>query len=261
MSGSVLFETKDAVAVLTINRPHAFNALNEGIFSKFTAAVDQCQDNRVRAVMITGSGRAFCAGGDLREMLSEGRERLPELLGGMSKPFHELVKKIRLLPKPVLAAVNGPASGGGLSLALACDLRLAAKSARFRQAYTGMGFCPDGGLSVMLPALLGFGKSSEMFFLDPVLTAEEAAAAGLVQAVFADEEFSQKAWQVAQKLAAGPTQSYAWTKMLLNRMLLPLLEQQLDLECSGMSAAGRTADAWEGINAFAQKTAPVFTGK
>ncbi len=261
MSANVLFERRDAVAVLTINRPHAFNALNEAIFSQLTAAVEQCEDHRIRAVMVTGSGRAFCAGGDLKEMQSKGRERLPELLGGMSKPFHGLIKKIRLLPKPVMAAVNGTASGGGMSLALACDLRIAAKSARFRQAYTGVGFCPDGGLSVMLPALLGIGRSSTMFFLDPVLKAEEAMAIGLVNGVFPDEEFREKASDEIQKLAAGPTQSFAMAKMLMNRILMPLLENQLELECRGMHNAGKTEDAWEGINAFVQRRAPVFAGK
>ncbi len=259
MGNSVLFEKEGAVARITLNRPDAFNALNTEMGMELMQAVEACFDSSIRSVVITGAGRAFCSGGDLRAMQEAGTENLSDFLRDLIKLFHRLITDIRLLPKPVIAAINGSLGGGGLSLALACDLRFAVAGARFKQAYTSAGLVPDGGFTAFMPALAGLGRTSGLLMLDPVFDAAQAKDWGIVNEVYAKEEFAAKVSAVAQRLAGGATLSYARSKMLLNESLLPHLERQLELERQGMIAMGGTKDAVEGIEAFFAKRSPEFT--
>jgi 2-(1,2-epoxy-1,2-dihydrophenyl)acetyl-CoA isomerase len=260
MGKNVLYEKKDAVAKIILNRPEAFNALNEEMGEDLASAIEDCFDPSVRAVVITGAGRAFCSGGDLKAMQTMDAAQLSRFLADLTKLLHRIITDIRLLPKPVVAAVNGPLGGAGFSIALACDLRFAVEGARFKQAYTSAGLVPDGGLTAFLPAIVGLAKSSELLMLDPVLDVVQARELGIVQKVFSAEEFAGQVDTIAQNLARGATLSYARAKALLNESLLPHLERQLELERQGMIAIGRTKDAAEGIDAFFAKRQPQFTG-
>ncbi|MDW7652093.1 MAG: enoyl-CoA hydratase-related protein [Bacillota bacterium] len=259
--GSVLFEVSSGVAKITLNRPEAFNALNEDMMNNLSQQIEHCFAPEIRAVIITGAGKAFCGGGDLKEMQKAGDKNLSSLLGQLTQGFHRLILDIRYLPKPVIAAVNGSNGGGGFSLALACDLRYAAESAQFKQSYTSVGLCPDGGFTAFLPAVIGLAKSSELFFLDPVLSADQAKQLGIVNDLFSPEELIPNVTAIAERLANGPTQSYAAVKKLLNLSLLPNLEKQLEQERQGMIAAGLSTDAKEGVRAFTEKRTPTFIGK
>ncbi|MBS3948908.1 MAG: enoyl-CoA hydratase/isomerase family protein [Dethiobacter sp.] len=255
---SVLMQVNEGVALITLNRPEAFNAFNLELFKLLKETVTACFAPEIRAVVLTGAGKAFCSGGDLRAMSAAPKEDLPNLLRELTELFHSVITDLRLLPKPVIAAINGPAGGGGFSLALACDLRYAVPTARFKQAYTSAALCPDGGFSALLPAMIGFSRTSQLLFLDPVLDAQTAKEWGIVQDIFAEESFLAKISAIAARLANGPTLSFARAKAILNESLLPHLEKILELEQQGMVEAGQTEDALEGIEAFFAKRSPVY---
>jgi 2-(1,2-epoxy-1,2-dihydrophenyl)acetyl-CoA isomerase len=179
----------------------------------------------------------------------------------LTKRFHFVISGIRRIPKPVIAMINGTVAGGGFSLAVACDLRICASSAKFRQAYTTSGLVPDGAWTLLVPLLIGFGKASELAYLDPVLNAKEALAMGLVNKVVEDGELEQKTRQIALQLARGATLSYAIVKENLNHSLLSLLERTLEIEREGIIKAGKSKDAKEGITAFLERRQPTFCGK
>ena len=258
---TVLFELVGGAAKITLNRPEVFNALNSAMVEELATAIKQCVDPTIRVVVITGAGKAFCSGGDLKEMHAVGSERLPDFLRDMIKPFHRLITDIRMLPKPVIAAVNGQLAGVGFSMALACDLRFAVEQVKFKQSYTSVGLSPDGGFTAFLPAIVGLAKTSELLFLDPIIDAAQAKEFGIVHDVFGEEEFADRVSEIAAKLASGPTLSFARAKSLLNSALLSHLERQLELERQGMIAAGRTGDALEGITAFFEKRSPNYSGE
>jgi 2-(1,2-epoxy-1,2-dihydrophenyl)acetyl-CoA isomerase len=178
----------------------------------------------------------------------------------LTKLLNFTITGIRRIPKPVLAMINGTVAGVGVSVAAACDLRICASSAKFRQAYTSIGLIPDGAWTLLLPLLIGFGKAQELVYLDPLLSAGEALDMGLVNQVVEDAELESTTRQIAMKLAAGPSIAYAIAKENFNQAMLGLLERQLELERSGMIRVGRTADAREGIAAFMEKRKPVFKG-
>lgn len=258
---TVLFKADDGLATITLNRPEAFNALNRDMGEALGEALEKCLAPEIRAVVITGNGRAFCSGGDLKAMSEAGAAGLSQFLADLVPLFHQAVIKIRRLPKPVVAAINGPLGGGGLSLALACDLRFATAGAKFKQGYTSAALCTDGGFSLFLPAIVGYGRAAELLYLDQPFDAVRAKEWGIVQDVFADHEFREKTIEIAANLANGPTLSYARAKALLNESLFSGLEKQLELERQGMIAAGTTTDAIEGITAFFARRAPVYRGK
>lgn len=257
---SVLFEVTNGVAKIILNRPEAFNAINEDMMNNLSRQIEHCFAPEIRAVIITGAGKAFCGGGDLKEMKKAGENNLSGLLGKLAQQFHRLILDIRYLPKPVIAAVNGSNGGGGFSLALACDLRYAAENAHFKQSYTSVGLSPDGGFTAFLPAIVGLAKSSELFLLDPVLDSLQAKQLGIINDIFPPDQLMPNVTAIAEKLANGPTQSYASVKRLLNLSLLPGLEKQLEQERQGMIAAGFSNDAKEGVRAFTEKRKPAFTG-
>jgi len=260
---NIVFEVSGGVAVITLNRPRYFNALDFKLGDEMVKALEICQDDdAIRAVVITGAGRAFCSGGDLRLFREQLDSSNPsEVVRQLVRSFNAIIHGIRSVLKPVIASVNGPVGGGGFSLVAACDLRIAAASAIFRQAYTAVGLVPDGAWTLLVPMLLGLGKATELVLLDPILSAEEALKIGLVNRVVKDEDLKAETEKVAAKLAAGPTRSFAVAKENLNNAILGLLERQLELERSGMVKSAKTADYQEGLRAFFEKREPRFQGR
>ncbi len=261
MKSNVIFEVNGPVAKITLNRPESFNALNEDLGIELSKAIEACIDPAIRAVILTGTGKAFCSGGDLRDMKSAGIDNLTAFLRELTKLLHRIITDIRLLPKPVIAALNGSLGGAGFSLALASDLRYAVSGAKFKQSYTSIGLSPDGGFTAFLPAIVGLGKASELLFLDPVFDAPVAKEWGILHDVFVENEFEEKVAKIAKRLASGPTQSFAKAKELLNESLLPLLEKQLELERQKLISASKTKDAITGIEAFFAKEKPNYIGE
>jgi len=256
---NLIFEKADRVAILKLNRPAAFNAADIGLFEDLIRALEVCTvDEEINVIVITGEGKAFCAGGDLAmfDSFPDPGEGIRQL----TKRFHFVISGIRRIPKPVIAMINGTAAGGGFSLAVACDLRICASSAKFRQAYTTSGLVPDGAWTLLVPLLIGFGKASELAYLDPVFNAKEALAMGLVNKVVDDEDLEQATRQIALQLARGATRSYAIVKENFNNSLLSLLERTLEIEREGIIRAGKTRDAKEGITAFLERRQPTFSG-
>lgn len=248
-------------ATITLNRPDSLNSWNEQLGRELAAALDQAAgDDAVRAVMITGAGRAFSSGADLSEQRAGVEGGQPDLSARLRELYNPIILSIRELPKPVLAAVNGPAAGIGCSLALACDLIVAAESAFFLLAFVNIGLVPDGGVTATLPARAGAARAAEMAMLGERIPAATALEWGLVNRVVADDELEQKAGFLLARLAAGPTRAYANIKALLNRRLYDDLAAQLDAEAEAQSEQGRTGDFVEGVLAFAEKRPPTFTG-
>ncbi len=259
---NVLFEKADQIATITLNRPDSYNAMNTGLLSDLAKALELCSDDDdTRAVILTGAGKAFCSGGDIAAFREEIETNPSDPLRQLIKILNVCILSLRTLPKPVIAAVNGPVGGGGMSLMAACDLRICTSSTRFRQAYTNLGLVPDGAWALMVGRLIGFGRAQELVFLDPVFSAEQALAWGLINQVVEDGDLQRVTMELVMKLANGPTRAFAIAKENFNHSMLDLLERQLERERSGMIRAGKTADYKEGLRAFFEKRPPVFSGK
>ena len=250
-----------AAARVTLNRPEALNAWDERLGIELAAAIARVGDDpEVRAVMITGAGRAFSSGADLKEERS-GEDGLPDLSQRLREIYHPIILGIREMPKPVIAAVNGPAVGIGCSLALVCDLVVAAESAYFLLAFVNIGLIPDGGITAVLPAKAGYARAAEMAMLGERVPAATALDWGLVNRVVPDAELEATSQALLERLAAGPTASYAGSKRLLNRRAYAGMAEQLDAEAEAQKAQGLTADFGEGVLAFLQKRPPSFSGR
>jgi len=259
---SIIFEEKDGVATITLNRAASFNAFNAEMAKEFVDAIEKCAKNvRIKVLIITGAGKAFCSGGDLKAAKEWSGNNRGDFFRQLTKFFHRVILDIRMMPKPVIASINGSAAGGGFSLALACDLRIASDKATFRQAYTSVALVPDGGWTFHLPKLVGLGKASELVFLDKVLTAKEAEKLGLVNQVVPEAKFKEATLEVAKRLARGPSLAFARAKALLNRALTSSLESQLENERQGIGLSGETEDFREALSAFFEKRKPKFQGK
>lgn len=261
---TLIYERQGAVARITLNRPEVLNGLNQTLFRELNEAFDAvAADAEVRAVLLTGAGRAFCSGADL----SAPRTAPPggDIGDGVAENMHEvinpLIRRIADLPKPVVAAVNGVTAGGGVGLALACDIVVAAKSASFIQVFgPRLGIVPDMGCTWFLPRLVGRARALGLALLGDRLPAEKAAEWGLVWAVVEDEALLPHAGAIAAQLAAGPTRGFGLIKKAMQVSEDNDLGQQLSVEAESQRLAFRTHDTMEGITAFLQKRAANFTG-
>jgi 2-(1,2-epoxy-1,2-dihydrophenyl)acetyl-CoA isomerase len=258
----VLWEQDGAVGRLTLNRPDSLNAWT----AEFGAALRDtltgpAADDSVRAVIITGAGRGFSSGADLKAGFDPHPEDgMPDVAKELHHVYHPAIVAVRRLPKPVIACVNGPAVGIGCSLALACDLVLAAESAYFGLAFVNIGLMPDGGSTLFVPAAVGKTRAFQMALLGERVSAQQALDWGLVNFVHPDERIREEADVLITKLAGGPTRSYAGTKEALNNMLYPNMDEQLALEADLQHQLARSKDFLEGVGAFVEKRDPAFSG-
>lgn len=255
---SILFEIKNGVAIITFNRPEKLNSVNREMALLFQQALDDCHSDEVRAVYITGSGRAFCAGQDLAEVIDPHGPGMNRIL---FEHYNPMVTKIRHLEKPVVAAVNGVAAGAGANLALCCDVVVASVSAVFTQAFSKIGLIPDTGGTFFLPRLVGWQKASALMMMGDKIPATEAERIGMIYKVFTAEEFEQASMQVASTLAEMPTQGLAFTKKALNWSFSHTLDEQLMNEDKLQQRAAVTADFKEGVKAFVEKRKAIYKGK
>ena len=257
---TILFELKDNIARLTLNRPDKLNSFNEAMHVEIREALNQVKENGARVLLITGAGRAFCAGQDLGDRQTKPGESSVDLGDSIEKYYAPMVRALRALPLPVLAAVNGVAAGAGVSLALACDLVVATKSASFIQSFAKLGLIPDTGGTFFLPRLVGPARALGLAMLGERLSAEQAAAWGLIWRWVEDEIFAEAVEQLVNTLANAPTKGLAYTKAAINQSAEHSLHQQLDLERDYMRELGNSNDFREGATAFLEKRPPKFTG-
>lgn len=258
----LLIEDRDGVRTLTLNRPEAFNSLTVRLKEDLLAALgDAASDGSVRAVVLTGAGKAFCAGQDLKEHLELLQAGDGAPLGTVEKHYSPIVTAITSLPKPIIAAVNGMAAGAGASFAYACDLRIAADSAKFLMAFANVGLSADSGAAWTLPRLIGYGRAMEMFLLAKPVTSEEALRIGMVNQVVAAAEVLPTALALATRMATGPTAAYAKIKEAMLVSAGGTLAEGLAVEGRTQVEAGATADHREAVAAFVAKRDPRFQGK
>lgn len=259
---TIQLEMRGAVAVITLNRPESLNALTTAVGQEFQACVQEVRGSGARAVIITGAGRAFCAGGDLREMrrIAEREGRVDAFFDEPLRLLNDCILLIRQTPLPFIAAVNGAASGGGCNFALACDLVIAGESARFNQAFIKIGLSPDCGGTFILPRLVGWKRATELMMTGEVTTAARALEMGMINSVVPDEELMARAMAMAEKLAGAPTEAIGRIKELLEASATNDYGAQLELERKAQIQSGQTKDFREGVAAFIEKRPPKFVG-
>lgn len=258
-SPTLLFTVNEGVAVIQLNRPDKLNSFNEEMAMALQEALDSCaDDDDIRCVLLTGEGRGFCAGQDLAEAIAPGAAAIEE---HVEMKYNPIVRRLRALEKPVIAAVNGVAAGAGANLAFCCDIIVAADNAKFIQSFINIGLIPDTGGTYLLPRLVGLHRALAMTMLGEPITAEDAHGLGLVYKVFPHAQLMDEAMNLAKKMASMPTRGLGLTKKALNMSLSHELEEQLAVERELQGMAGRTSDNAEGIAAFLEKRKPVFTGE
>lgn len=256
---SILFEIKDSIAYITLNRPDKFNSFNREMALLLQNKLDECASlHEIRCVYITGAGKAFSAGQDIGELVGEHKIELAQIL---SEHYNPIVKRIRNLPKPVVAAVNGVAAGAGANIALCCDIVVASESASFIQAFSKIGLIPDSGGTFTLPRLIGWQKASALMMTGDKVSATDAEKMGMIYKVFPSDLFEAEAKKIANTLANMPTKGLAYTKHVLNYSFTNSWEEQLQMEDQFQQKSASTEDYQEGINAFLEKRAADFKGK
>ncbi len=260
MSEILLQEQQDGVLTLTLNRPKA-NAFNLALTQELRRAILAAgRDATVRVIVLTGQGRIFSAGQDLREILAAEEMEGDDISfrRHLEESYNPLIRAIRGVEKPVIAAINGPVAGAGLGVALACDLRIAADTATFVVGFLGIGLVPDSGTALTLPLLLGLARATEYAFTNRPISAEQALAWGLVNRLAPADRLSQEAFAWAQELARGPVHTMGLTKRAFNRLVMPHLEEALAYEAQLQEIAGRSPEHHEGLRAFLEKRPPQF---
>jgi 2-(1,2-epoxy-1,2-dihydrophenyl)acetyl-CoA isomerase len=257
---TILLDTTDGIATLTLNRPEVLNAFNDVMAEEVIAALKQVErDNAARCLVLTGAGKGFCAGQDLGALRD--RSEAVSFRDHLLRTFNPIISRLRSLEKPVIGQINGAAAGAGLGLALACDLRYAADTAKFRMAFSGIGLAPDSGASYFLPRLIGYSRAFELAATNAPLAAQAALELGLVNSLFAPEKLAEAVREIALKLAQASPKALALTKRAMSRAFDFTLDEALDYEAHLQEIAGRSRDHHEGVAAFLEKRAPNFTGQ
>jgi 2-(1,2-epoxy-1,2-dihydrophenyl)acetyl-CoA isomerase len=250
---------KDQVGIIAFNRPEVYNSFNRELALGVQQALHEfAEDSNIRCIMLTGNGKAFCAGQDLQEAVEDNGMDIEYIV---EEHYNPLILKIRDVYKPVVAAVNGVAAGAGANIAIACDVVIAAQSATFIQAFSKIGLVPDSGGTYTLPRLIGYQKASALMMLGDKISAEEAERLGMIYKLFPDDVFADEALKIAGKLAALPTRGLGYTKHLLNQSFHNSLDAQLELEKAWQFKATQTRDHQEGVNAFLEKRKAHFKGE
>jgi 2-(1,2-epoxy-1,2-dihydrophenyl)acetyl-CoA isomerase len=258
MSNPILTQQHESTLEITLNRPETYNALNLDMMKMLAEALSAAAaDHSIKGVLLTGQGKAFCAGGDLK-WISQQTEGAASVLYRLAPQFHLSITEIRRMEKPVVAAINGIAAGGGFSLALACDFRVMAQSAVLRQAYTSSGLSIDGGGSFALPRLVGLARAMEIMAFDRPISSAQALEWGLVTKVVLEDEVVSESLAMLSALIKDSLHSFAWSKKLMTDSFNNTLETQLELERQGISDCAAHADGEEGIRAFVEKRKPAF---
>lgn len=256
---SIEFKVTQSVGVIRLNRPEVYNSFNKEMAMAMQSALDDCEDNNdIRAIYITGVGKAFSAGQDLQEVTDPNG---PELTSIVRDHYNQIIERLRNIEKPIVAAVNGVAAGAGANIALACDICVAAESAKFIQAFSAIGLIPDSGGTFTLPRLVGFQKAAALMMLGDKVTAQEAERMNMIYQWFPDDSFAEDSMKIATKLAAMPTKGLGLTKRALNLSMISDLTTQLKVEEELQTLAGQTDDYNEGVAAFLQKRKPEFKGE
>ncbi len=256
---NINFEIENGVGIITLNRPDKFNSFVRAMAFDLHKALDDCESNAaVRAIYLTGTGKAFCAGQDLAEAIDPNQTELPKIV---EEHYNPIITRLRKIEKPIVCAVNGVAAGAGANIALACDITLAGESAAFIQAFSKIGLVPDSGGTYYLPRLVGMQKAAALMFLGDKVMAADAEKMGMIYRAVPDESLQEEAMAMANKLAKMPTKGIGLTKRLLNESYGNNLEQQLNLEGELQNEAGQTYDYQEGVSAFLEKRKPEFKGE
>jgi len=255
----IKFEILEGVGKIILDRPEKYHSFVREMALKLQETLDQCNENHdVRAILITANGKAFCAGQDLAEAIDPS---IPSISTIIQEHYNPIIKKIRNIEKPIVAAVNGVAAGAGASLALACDIVVATESATFVQAFSKIGLIPDSGGTFILPRLIGMQKAAALMMTGEPVLAKDAEQMGMIYKSYSDSSFESESWNLVSKLAKMPTKGLGLTKKLLNASSSNDLEDQLNMEDECQVIAAETADFKEGVQAFLQKRKPNFKGE
>ena len=255
----IQFDIIGSVGKITLNRPDKYNSFVREMALGVQKKLDDCRsDETIRCILITGAGKAFSAGQDLKEATDPKGPAIEEIV---RKHYNPIIRKIREIEKPVIAAVNGVAAGAGANIALACDLVVASRSASFIQAFSKIGLIPDSGGTYFLPRLIGLPKATALMMTGETISAKKAETLGMIYSVYENAEFESKSLELARSIAAMPTKGLGNTKKLLNQSLHNSLDDQLNLEAETQALTAKSEDHSEGVQAFLEKRQPKFTGK
>ena len=255
----IKFEILDGVGKITLDRPEKYHSFIREMALQLQNVLDECdKKNEVRSILITASGKAFCAGQDLAEAIDPS---IPSISKIIQEHYNPIIRKIRTIEKPIVAAVNGVAAGAGASIALACDIVVATESATFVQAFSKIGLIPDSGGTFFLPRLIGMQKAAALMMTGEPISAKDAEKMGMIYKSYSDEKFEIESWNLVSKLAKMPTKGLGLTKRLLNASNSNNLEDQLNMEDKCQVIAANTTDFKEGVQAFLYKRKPNFKGE